>query len=94
MNGYLEAIYKASVGILKDNEEPRDLLISAALKHHILREVEPMTMYRAMPDAEELFGMKIEWTRPKPLTQPQIAIRTVKGDTRIVSMLDGDSRHE
>lgn len=89
---YLGAIYKARVGILKDLEEPKDILICATLKDAIRQECGPFRAYSFDPEKEELMGMKIEWTRPKPLTQPQIVIRTVRGDTRIVSMLDGDQR--
>lgn len=89
---YLNAIAKARHEILKDDEEPRDILISVALKHALLAEVNPYMDYRFSLDAEKLMGMNVEWTKPVPLTQPQIVIRTAKGDTRIVRMLDGDSR--
>ena len=85
---YLTAIAKARHAILADNEEPRDILVSVTLKHALMREVGPMYAYRCEPGKEQLMGMKLEWTKPVPLTQPQISIRTAKGDTRIVSMLD------
>lgn len=87
---YLTAIAKARHDILKDNEEPASLLVSLTLKHALLREVGPMYAYRCEPGKEQLMGMKLEWTKPIPLTQPQITIRTARGDTRIVSMHSGD----
>jgi hypothetical protein len=82
---YLDAIVRARHGILKDMEEPDTLLVSITLKHALLREVSPMFAYRCEPEKEQLMGMRLEWTKPKPLTEPQMAIRTKRGDTRIVS---------
>ncbi len=82
---YLHAIAKVRHEILNDNEEPRDILISQSLKYPVLMEVNPLREYRAENEYEYLMGMKIEWTKPKPLTQPQISIRTAKGDVRIVN---------
>ena len=87
---YLTAIAKARHEILKDNEEPRDILISVNLRHAIMAEINPYAAYRFAMDGEQLMGMRVEWTKPVPLTKPQIVIRTAKGDARIVSMLDGD----
>lgn len=81
---YLNAIAKVRTEILKDNEEPRDLLISDALKHFVLLEVNPLRLH-ATATYDHLMGMKIEWTKPVALTKPQISIRTAKGDMRIVS---------
>ena len=86
---YLSAINKARNAILADNEEPLDILISESVKHALLREVSPIYYQRTDAKYEWLMGMKIEWQKPRPLTMPQITIRTAKGDTRIVTMLDG-----
>lgn len=85
---YLNAISKVRHEILFDNEQPRDILISEALKYPVLMEINPYRMYRAEDTYETLMGMKIEWTKPVALTKPQISIRTANGDTRIVTMLD------
>lgn len=87
---YLTAINKARIAILTDNEEPSVVRVSVTLKHLLLREIGPMYAYRAEPEKEQLMGMKLEWTKAVPLTHPQISIRTAKGDTRIVALLDGD----
>lgn len=84
---YLQAIARARHDILKDNEEPRDILISADLKHAIRQECGNLSAYDFEIRGDQLMGMKVEWTKPKPLTAPQISIRTRKGDTRIVNML-------
>lgn len=80
---YLTAIAKARHGILSDNEEPRDILISENLKHAIRLECN-FPAYEFELRAEKLMGMNVEWTKAIPLTEPQISIRTAKGDTRIV----------
>ena len=89
---YLNAIAKVRHDILKDNEEPRDLLISEALKYAVLLEVNPLRLYKNADTYDQMMGMKIEWTKPKPLTQPQISIRTAKGDVRIVNYATMNSR--
>jgi hypothetical protein len=86
----LAAIQRARVAILRDNEEPRDLLISDALKYPVLMEVNPFREYRADNEYESLMGMKIEWTKPVALTKPQISIRTTKGDLRVVTMIEAN----
>lgn len=89
--GYLPAIAKTRHQILADNEEPRDILISVAIKHALLDELG--LFYRRDGAVDEtLMGMKVEWTKAKPLTEPQIVIRTAKGDSRIVNLLSGDER--
>ena len=87
---YLNAIAKVRHAILADNEVPRDILISEALKYPVLMEVNPYRMYSIGNEYESLMGMKIEWTKSKPLTQPQVSIRTDKGDLRVVRF-DGES---
>ena len=82
---YLAAINKVRHEILKDNEKPRDLLISESLKYLVLNEVNPLRVYRSGEEYSHLMGMRIEWTKPKRLTQPQMSIRTETGDVRIVS---------
>ncbi len=92
---YLTRIHKARHAILKDNEEPRDLLISELLKFFIKGELEtPMSGRIDMDGDLTILGMKVEWTKPKALTAPQIYIRTSKGDTRIVTMFDAQSGDE
>lgn len=88
---YLNAIGKARIDILKDNEEPRDILISVNLRHAILDEIGPYYRCEGL-EHETLMGMNVEWTKPVALTKPQIAIRTAAGDMRIVSMFDAASR--
>ena len=82
---YLTSIAKARDEILKDNEKPRDILISINLQHLILSELGPFSFssYRVSELTDYLMGMKVEWT--KPATLPQITIRTVKGDMKVVS---------
>lgn len=84
---YLLAIERVRRQILMDNEQPRDVLISSALRHAVLREVEPMMAYRFDAEKEFLMGMKIEWTKASALTKPQISIRTTRGDTRVVTII-------
>lgn len=84
---YLSAIHKTRNAILSDNEEPLDILISESVKHALMRELNPIYYQRSGEKYEWLMGMKIEWQKPRPLTMPQITIRTAKGDMRIVSML-------
>ena len=85
---YLTAIAKARHEILKDNEEPRDLLVSANLKNALQSEIDTPYYGRIeFGGAVILFGMKVEWTKAGPLTKPQISIRTAKGDMRIVTLL-------
>jgi hypothetical protein len=84
---YLTAIAKTRHEILMDNERPRDILISVNLKHAIREECR-LPAYEFELRAEKLMGMNVEWTKATALTKPQIVIRTDKGDTRIVSMLD------
>ena len=84
---YLNAIEKVRREILMDNERPMDVLIRVSLRNAVLQEVKQMMAYRSEQEYEYLMGMKIEWTKPKPLTHPQISIRTDKGDLRIVNCL-------
>lgn len=87
---YLSAIASARHRIFADNEEPRDILISVELKYAIHQEARPYVGYRFELAGETLMGMKIEWTNPVPLAQPKILIRTTKGDTRIVNMIEAE----
>ena len=86
---YLSAIQRTRIEILSDNERPRDILISVALRYPLLADLNPMGEYRSNGEYDSLLGMKIEWTKSKPLTQPQVSIRTDKGDLRVVRF-DGD----
>lgn len=79
MTDLLQRIAKGRIACLKDNEEPRDVLINVELKNQLRREAEPLTMYAHTLEYEQVMGMKIEWVRPGPFA---ISIRTVKGDVR------------
>ena len=75
----IERIAKGRIACLKDNEDPRDVLISIALKHQIRRECEPFMAFLRTAEYEKILGMNIEWVRAEP---NDISIRTVKGDVR------------
>lgn len=79
----LKRIYKGRHDCLRDNEEPRDLLVSCALNHALMSEFEPRH-YMIDSQSEFLMGMHIEWVKPG---QNDLSIRTTKGDIRIVAPL-------
>lgn len=90
---YLTAIAKARHRILTDGEEPRELNISETIRRAFMDELDPMLVYRhEVVSCSMLMGMHVKWSKPVALTAPQISIRTAKGDTRIVNVLDGDER--
>ena len=72
-------ITRGRIACLKDNEDPRDVLISVTLKHQIRRECEPFMAFLRTAKDEKMMGMNIEWVRAK---LNDISIRTVKGDVR------------
>lgn len=80
MKDLINRIAKGRIACLKDNEEPRDVLISIELRHQIRRECEPFMAYLCTAEHEKMMGMNIEWVRGhKP---EDISIRTVRGDVR------------
>lgn len=85
----VHAVAKARNECLSDNEEPRDLLISSDLKNRLKAEIGSHFRVASDPELEtaSMFGMKIEWTKPVPLKQPQVSIRTASGDLRVVNFL-------
>jgi hypothetical protein len=77
----IERCAKGRIACLKDNEEPRDLLISRSLKNQIRREAEPFMAYMQDGEWDRIMGMRVEWVNADP---SDISIRTVNGDVRIV----------
>lgn len=77
----IERCAKGRHACFADNEEPRDVLISVALKRQIEREAEPFMAYMCDAKYEYIMGLKIEWVVAR---QHDISIRTVNGDLRIV----------
>ena len=86
----LSRVYKGRIDCLRDREEPRDLLVSASVKHEFLRELESPITGQILPDGELIvMGMRVEWVRPRGTI---LSIRTVKGDVRRIT--GGDSSHD
>jgi hypothetical protein len=76
----LSRIYRGRITFLKENEEPRDVLIGVDLENQIKAELSPAAIYQMQRDHETLMGMKIEWQR----AGFGISIRSTKGDLRII----------
>lgn len=78
----IERVAKGRHACLKDNEEPRDVLISIALKQQIKHEAEKYMAYYHDGEWDRIMGMRVEWVRAR--SPSDISIRTEKGDLRIV----------
>lgn len=64
---------------LKDNEEPRDVLISRGIEREIKRSADKYMAYQIGPSWEKIMGLTVEWINA-PITD--ISIRTAHGDVR------------
>jgi len=79
MSDLLHAIERTRRACLKDNEEPRDLLIPETLEP-MMKAVFGIHLQYPHPVKWETYaGMRIEW---KSATT-RLAIRTINGDVRI-----------
>ena len=78
MSDLLHEIQRTRVAILKDNEEPKDLLLPETLEP-MLRAAFGIHLHPHPVKWQTYYGMRIEWMKPGTLP----SIRTAKGDIRI-----------
>jgi len=91
MADILADIAKGRIMCLRDMEEPRDLILSAAIEYEFKKAMEPYMCYQRGAEYEAVMGMRIEWVRPGTA---EISIRTNKGDVRIVRRANSEGERK